>query len=44
MSRDLLLYAECHICRQLLPVPTIKAQNYIMMHQLPCRACFNDDE
>jgi len=41
MNRDLLLYAECAFCHEMYQVPTVEAQNYIMLHQMPCRSCFN---
>jgi hypothetical protein len=43
-----MITAECFNCFESFQVPTIWSANYVMMHQIPCRACFekimNDGE
>ncbi len=33
----------CAKCGKELPVPTQRAANYVMMHQIPCRACYQKE-
>jgi hypothetical protein len=33
--------AQCHICERQFEVPTTHAMHYVMIHQIPCRDCFN---
>ena len=33
-------FCQCHECGKMVPVPSVEAQNYIMFHQIPCRACY----
>ena len=33
-------YAECHICKKHVLVPSAEGQMYIMQHQIPCKQCW----
>jgi hypothetical protein len=38
-----MIVAECSKCGKKVDVPTRRAQYYVMMHKIPCRACYQKE-
>lgn len=42
---EILITAQCHVCKRDIEVPSTWAATYVMLHRLPCRKCeFGDAE
>jgi hypothetical protein len=39
-----MITAQCHLCKEHFEVPTTRGANLVMMHQIPCRSCYNKRE
>lgn len=39
-----MIKAQCHVCKKHIEVPSTWAASYVMVHQIPCRTCFNKEE
>lgn len=35
------IYAQCHVCAKMIEVPSTSAASYIMVHQIPCKECYD---